>query len=179
MAKNSRQFSEEEFAHLKKSQAGFKEIYLAFVESIYAYAWNLSQDSHLADDITAETFSRGLGVIKQFRGGPGAFKLWLYRTARNCYLEEIRKNSKTTSNEEFLDLVGDDSSGAEIEHELNLEVVELAVSKLPVGDRELIFLRYKRDLSHKQIADVTNISSDNVRKRISRALQTLKRIINK
>ena len=44
----------------------FEEIYNRYFRKVYAFAYSLSQDAHLAEEITQDTFFRALQHPDQF-----------------------------------------------------------------------------------------------------------------
>lgn len=56
----------------------------------------------------------------------------------------------------------------------NNATVQAFIDKLPEEDREIVLLYYREEQSSKQVAQLLNLSEANVRKKLSRARQTLR-----
>ncbi len=56
-------------------------------------------------------------------------------------------------------------------------IIEDALKKLPKDDHEIILLFYSENLSYEEISKVLNISVENVKVKLHRAKEKLRRII--
>lgn len=72
----------------------FEEIYSQYFKDIYRYILSLSQDTHLAEEITQETFFKALASLDQFDGRKD-IRAWLFTIGRNTYLSHCKKQSRT------------------------------------------------------------------------------------
>ena len=133
-------------------------------------------------DALVSTF-RHAGDIRD----PGAFRAWLYRTVRNACLLNRRKRVDEPAHLLSLD-VPDSPDGAPpldtpspgespeeaadaAERRLHLR---RALLGLPARQREVIVLRDLEGLSTREVAEVLQISEDNVKTRLRRARGALK-----
>jgi len=62
----------------------FQEIYDQYCTDVYKYALSLCRDTHLAEEITQETFFKALKKLDDFRGQCRLF-VWLCQIAKNTY----------------------------------------------------------------------------------------------
>jgi len=58
-------------------------------------------------------------------------------------------------------------------------MLEDALKKLNENDREILLLFYQQDLSYDEIANILNISLENVKVRIFRAKEKLRKLLYK
>ena len=70
-------------------ELGFASIYERYSRDVYRFAFYLSGDLAVAQDITAETFARAWAVHEQVR--VGSVKAYLLMIARNLYRDGRRK----------------------------------------------------------------------------------------
>lgn len=72
----------------------FEEIYRRYFQDVYRYILRLSQDEHVAEEITSETFFKAMDGLKRFRGDCEV-RVWLCQIAKNSYYSYQKKNSRT------------------------------------------------------------------------------------
>lgn len=73
-----------------------REIYRLYFKDVYKYLLAISHDSHVAEELTQETFFRALQKIDSFRG-ECELRVWLCQIAKNLFLNLQKKNKKHTS----------------------------------------------------------------------------------
>ena len=71
----------------------FEEIYNRYFRKVYAFAYSLSQDAHLAEEITQDTFFRALQHLDQFEGR-SSVDSYLCSIAHNRYISILRSRKK-------------------------------------------------------------------------------------
>lgn len=71
----------------------FEQVYLDYFREIRLYLLGLSKDSHLAEELTQETFFRALRSIHQYREGTD-LRAWLYAISRNSYRSYLRRQKR-------------------------------------------------------------------------------------
>ena len=104
-------------------------------------------DGHLCEDAAQEAFAkacRKLGSLKT----PSSFGAWLTAICRNEARSMLRKAEPAAS-------LGERDVAAERPAEdPDVHWVRRALRRLPVEARELVYLRYRNELSHQEIADL-------------------------
>ncbi|MGL5329896.1 MAG: RNA polymerase sigma factor, partial [Peptostreptococcaceae bacterium] len=71
----------------------FDELYNKHFKDVYYFIVNLSKDSHIAEDITQETFFKAMKSIESFEGRC-SIKSWLIQIAKNTYFDYLKKENK-------------------------------------------------------------------------------------
>jgi RNA polymerase sigma-70 factor (ECF subfamily) len=136
-------------------------------QPLYTYIFYTVRHNGLAEDIFQDTFIKAITTIKQGRyTETGKFKAWLMRIAHNLMIDYFRqkKNENTVSNDDYEPDLWNSSSLCEdtIEVEMVrsqvLSDVKKLVGFLPDTQREVLEMRYYKDLSFKEIADQTGVS---------------------
>ncbi|HBB00224.1 MAG: RNA polymerase subunit sigma-24 [Bacteroidetes bacterium GWD2_45_23] len=136
-------------------------------QPLYTYIFYTVRHNGLAEDIFQDTFIKAITTIKQGRyTETGKFKAWLMRIAHNLMIDYFRqkKNENTVSNDDYEPDLWNNSSLCEdtIEVEMVrsqvLSDVKKLVGFLPDTQREVLEMRYYKDLSFKEIADQTGVS---------------------
>lgn len=73
--------------------AEFEEIYKTYFYDVLLYIRRLSNDEHIAEEITSEAFFKAMRDIDKFRGDCH-IRVWLCQIAKNCYYSYLKKAGK-------------------------------------------------------------------------------------
>jgi len=171
------------------SQLDLNEIYNEFQPKILAYLSRLI-GPHEAEDITQEVFEKASRKLKTFRG-ESKFSTWLYRIATNAAFDRLRSRSfkhasEHTPMEKIADTearnvwTGQKETAADqnvIRREMSRCVKEY-IDKLPQNHRTVLLLSEIEGFKNKEIADILQISLENVKIRLHRAKAVLKKELN-
>lgn len=163
----------------------FDSIIDRYEKPIYNLIYRLVGDRDEAADITQETFVAAYKSLPEFRNESTIYT-WLYRIAvnkcKNVFKERDRQRhyigSEMPSEDELEQVPNPLEKGepeAEFERKELRELVEKAISELPVDYRIVAVLRDLQGLSYGEIARITDLSVDVVRTRIARARAMLRR----
>lgn len=150
------------------------ELYNRYAAEVYAYCLRMVGEKAAAEDLYQDIFLRMYRYRDHFHGGN--FAHWLFTIARTQCLNYLRRQ-KPTVQENFLDSP-EFAEDPQWENGLLLsEYVEKALQQLPEPYREVLILRYYRDLSFQQIAEELGISLSLAKVRAFRALRSLRTIL--
>jgi len=116
-----------------------------------------------------------------FRGGNS--RSWLLSIVRNACLDWFAKNRKgefSTSIDDDLHAIPDDSGGPEVHllRKADRATVREAIAALPAEFREVIVLREMEDLSYKEISEIAAVPIGTVMSRLARARKLLQRSLS-
>ena len=130
-----------------------------------------------ADDVSQETLLTAHLCFADFRG-EGSVRAWLLGIARNKCLRHLEKNRRRGAH---LRLVPDAETVATAEELLGAnkraERARALLDRVRPSDRDALLLRYSADLTFKEVALVCGIAETAARKRVSRALLELRRVL--
>lgn len=153
-------------------------IYKLYSPGIYRYAMRLLGDECLAEDCTAETFSRFLKALRAGKGPDDHLQAYLYRIAHNWITDSYRRQPPPP-----LELV-DSFVENEIDHpeirasdEIEQHQVRSAMHSLTSDQRLAISLRYLEGWNNDEIMLVMNKSAGTIRALQFRALRTLRKLL--
>jgi RNA polymerase sigma factor (sigma-70 family) len=157
----------------------FEEAYRTHYRDVYRYVLVMSHERDEADDVVGEVFKRAFEAWRDGRGPAGRALPWLLLIARRLLTDRWRHGRliawihlRTDENESRASEGAVDRSAAEREFWIWLE--SLARS-LPARQREVLLLRYQRDLTDAEIGEVLGLSESGVRSLAARAIAALRR----
>lgn len=165
---------EQEQQLIEKAKAdpeAFGLLYSHYVDRIYAFAYQLTRDPMLADDLTAMTFEQALTNLASYEWRGYPFGTWLYQIARrNVYAHTRRTrrllpwsfSKESRSTHSFEEQVEDRT------------ILERHLASLPTNYREVLILRYIHGLPSADVANILSCSVPDVYRYLNRALKKLK-----
>lgn len=157
-------------------------------QRLYTYILHIVKDSALADDIFQETFVKAITTIKQGRyAESGKFSAWITRIAHNLVIDNFRqeKSENTLSADtDDIDIFNRrELADGNIEDLLVTEQIHTDVRRimdsLPQSQREVLDMRFFRDMSFKEIAEATGVSINTALGRMRYAVLNMRRIAEK
>jgi RNA polymerase sigma-70 factor, ECF subfamily len=149
----------------------FKDFYNRERQRFLAYLIRRGGDYHLACDILQESFARLYEKYAE-RFSPQL----LYTIGRNLLLDELRRRKHPPVDQECTDLRFDSQEHEMLVHESYGQVLA-AMRQLTDDERDLLALVVSRELPYREIAEITGISVVNVKVKIHRARQKLRKIL--
>ena len=134
----------------------FEQIYETYFRDVYRYILRLSGDSHLAEEITADTFFKALRSINKFRGDCD-MRVWLCQIAKNCYYTHLEKHKRTVPIQESGLHTAPDPTPP-LEEQLaqtdTARQIQAHLHTLPEPYKEVFLWRVYAELSFKQIGEL-------------------------
>ena len=131
----------------------FEQIYTTYFRDVYLYICKLSNNEHIAEEITSETFFKAMKSIDNFRGDCD-IRVWLCQIAKNCYYSYIKKANRT----ECIDNVEIAEQGVSFEEQLFRHDTAIQIQKIlhdvPEPYKEVFMWRVYAELSFKQIGQM-------------------------
>ena len=131
----------------------FEQIYITYFRDVYLYIRKLSNNEHIAEEITSETFFKAMKSIDSFRGDCD-IRVWLCQIAKNCYYSYIKKADRT----ECIDNVEIAEQGSSFEERLFRHDTAMQIQKIlhdvPEPYKEVFMWRVYAELSFKQIGQI-------------------------
>lgn len=153
----------------------FASLYRQHAADVFRFAYYLSGNHAVAEDIAAETFARALTTADRIK--TGTVKAYLLRIARNLFVDATRRDARLSD----LDATGeplDQAPGPEAVAGARLELVvtRQALATLSEGERSALLMSAVGGLSHEQIAAALECSIPAVKLRIHRARLRLRQL---
>ncbi len=188
--KELKQLSDSELIQLfqhEKQDRVFEELYVRYKDMIFNYIkrflYNLPDD--LALDLVSEIFIKAYQKIPTLKN-PQAFKMWLYRMARNMSINYIASNKfpyislDNKNNNLITNNIKDERINMEdaVFYEQIRTLVFSELEKLDGKTREIIVLKFLNQLTYEEINHITHIPlrtlKDKVKKGFNKINEKLK-----
>jgi RNA polymerase sigma-70 factor, ECF subfamily len=153
----------------------FFKLYNSVQVRLYSYLLTVVHNSSDAEDLLQETATVLLENFEQFQEGT-SFGAWAIAIAKNKSLEFLRKNKKTR-------MIFDDSFYEELscyaeqkskETSHRSEALQFCSEKLSEKNRNLLSMRFRKDISIKKISQMTGCSLDSLYHRFSTIIRSLR-----
>lgn len=173
-------------------EKAFDELVRRYMDSVISYLYKFTGDYNISDDIAQESFIR-LYRYKDRYDENSKFSPWFYsivinraKSAMQIKTDQDHISLNDMNNEEIgkIDHFSDPSDNDELEeyeylNEVKIEYIKKAFELIDPLYKEVIILRFMKELEYEMIAEILNIPVGTVKSRISRGRSQIKEIINK
>ncbi len=148
-----------------------QDLYERHFEELRRYCLQLCRSGEAALDLVQETFLKAMEREEAMDGyTPEQQRAWLYKTARNLFLDGVRRSALLQRKQSLL-LDGEEQA----EDGYARAETELLLLRLPPEDRTLFRLRYLEGYSAVELSELFDMPSATIRTRLLRARQLLKK----
>jgi RNA polymerase sigma-70 factor, ECF subfamily len=162
--------------------AGFEQLALPLLPSLYNHASWLTRNHAEAEDLVQETFSKALRAFDSFQASTN-FKGWIFRILRNTFLTS--RTGIAASRTDFLEdhphvLDTTDASPTPEDNLIRLDnhaALQRALEQLEPPLREALLLCDVEEVKYRDIALILDIPIGTVMSRISRARRALRQLL--
>lgn len=173
--------------YINGDEKALEELISRHNQRVYSFIFSKVYDKEITEDIFQDTFIK---VIKTLKKGAyneeGKFLPWVMRIAHNLVIDHFRKSNrmpKFDGGEDFniFSVIGDSSLNVEgqiIKDQVDTDVRKL-VDELPEDQREVLIMRMYKDMSFKEISEITGVSINTALGRMRYALINLRKLIEK
>ena len=172
-------------AYAKGDNQAFDTLLSRHQSRVFSYIYSVVKNRDVADDIFQETFVKAITTIKQGRyAESGRFAAWISRIAHNLIIDYYRQEK--SENTLSADDEGVDVLNRRVLSDCNIEDVMVneqihndvrrIIEALPENQREVLMMRYYKDMSFKEIAEATQVSINTALGRMRYAILNMRRI---
>jgi RNA polymerase sigma factor (sigma-70 family) len=149
-----------------------------YKKPLFGFFYGMTRDGELSEDLVQNVFFRILKYRYLFRG-EGDFKTWMFHIARNVSHDHFRKNKiqHKEAIENWEDrLTNDENRATQFRHDDELQLLSMAMDRLPEEKREILLLSKFQDKKYKEIGEILGCTEGAVKVKVFRALQDLKEV---
>jgi RNA polymerase sigma-70 factor (ECF subfamily) len=171
--------ADEERLWIQRSKNGDTAAYGLLVDHywprVQRWVQSVTQDSQVAEDLTRQTFLKVWSSLPFFVARSGrSFPTWLFRIARRCLVDSNRyRRSPHPSWLPEADPAETPGPICTLVAGATLTLSQQAISHLPGLLREVFLLRTQEGLPYAEIAIVTGLNHETVRRHICKARKAL------
>lgn len=156
----------------KKDRNKFALLYTKYGKIVFMYLWRrLGHDRDTAEDLMQETFLKAFRHLSTFTYRGFSYVSYLIKIAHNLLVNHFRK-AKEAPIEEAEELPG--ATGVQMEARADAREELASFASLKSHERELIAMRYEKDLPVRDIAKMTGKSENAVKLALSRLRRKMK-----
>jgi len=172
---------------VKQDQWAFNEFYLKTVDIFFRYIQsNFYLSKQASEDIISDFYVKWRTVVKKYNNKQ-SFSAFMRTVFKNILKDNFKKHTDISFSSfdntkdwiKFDEKLEDDFDIFDLlESDFQYEQIKIAMQKLDKEDREIIYLKFIEETDNKNIAEILDISNDNVRQKLSRAMKKLKALLD-
>ena len=173
-SKSLLQCSDEELMDMFRlgDSGAFEVLYARHAPRVFGYLKKRAHSEQMAKDVFQDTFLK----LHRTRGKYNSkknFSAWLFTLCRHAMIDAYRAQSESKNIIEFVD--ANHACTQEVSSNPNSDGISTELlSTLTPRERDILQLRFERDLSFNSISEILGLSLVNVRKIASRAVKRLR-----
>jgi RNA polymerase sigma-70 factor, ECF subfamily len=158
----------------------FEQLAMPLFDQLYNFARWLAQDTTEAEDLVQETYVKALRGFSSFQPGTN-FRAWMYRILRNTFLSSRTglKAAVVLDEESEESLLPAEKTTPEsiLIEQANRDLVQEALSELPLPFREILLLCEVEEMSYQEISETLVLPVGTVMSRLFRARKSLRNLM--
>jgi len=158
---------------LSRDRVAFMALYDHFAPRLNRWLLRLTGDTSLAEELVQETMLTVWRKACLYDSRKAAASTWLFRIARNLYLDHLRRVKVRGGDPVELT----DPQPADDEWQLDARRIREALKTLPVVQAQVIYKSYFEGKSHQQIAAELELPLGSVKSSLRLAFQKLSKLM--
>ena len=166
--------------YLSGDNAAYDKLMIRYGDSLTFFLYGYLHNWQDAEDPMIEAFARIM--VKKPKIGEGAFKAYLYRTARNL-ASRFHANKYRRQEFSLEDLEGEIPdrllTEEQVQKQEKKEILHLCLKRIDPQFREALWLVYFEDMNYEQAADVMNVNKKKIDNLLMRGKKHLKEELGK
>ena len=152
-----------------------------YKDMVFTLAIKMVKNREVAEEVSQDAFLKAYKYLPKFKGD-AKFSTWLYKIAYNTCLDAIKKNSIQYKNVAIDEININYISSVEtvldgIEREERAVIINDCLEQLPEDEKAILLFFYFKELSLKEIIEITSMTEANVKVKLHRARKKLLSIV--
>jgi RNA polymerase sigma-70 factor (ECF subfamily) len=166
--------------HLMKqgNENAFEFIFRKYHAKIYHFVSNTLYNKILAEDITQNVFLSIWDHREEIIPEKN-FLAYLYTIAKNMVFRETEKMILSSRYEDYVHRIHSSEADFSTLETINADMLEETIlrliDRLPEARKRIFLLRFKEELSNKEIAEKLSVSVENVEMQVRRSLDYIRK----
>lgn len=167
--------------YIERIQAGDTACFACLLDKysrqVHSLILRVVRNREDAEELAQDVFMKVFRNLSSFKGD-SSFSTWIYRIAYNTAISETRKKKyeylaiedsviNNVSEEEVANALGQNDTSVQ------MDKLDTALAQLPPDERGIILLFYMKEKTIDDIADITGLSSSNIKVRLHRIRKKL------
>lgn len=156
-------------------------IYERYANKIYSKCLSLLRNDVLAQDAAQDIFTKIFLNIAGFNQ-KSRFSTWVYSITYNYCIDFLRRKKKEktvlTSEDEGVTEEVFDEVDDKVLMEMELKQLKVILDKIPVEDKSVLLMKYREELSIKEISQIFGKTESAIKMKIKRAKHKAKTLYN-
>jgi len=161
---------------VKRDRASFMHIYDHFAPRLQRYLRNLGVPESMADELVQEALLTLWRKAAMFDPARASLSTWLYRVARNLYIDHVRRQPHWLPIQDGLDRL-DHAESARLDSQpescVDQDILKQAIDRLPPVQAKLVRMCYLESKSHSEISAELDMPLGSVKSSLRRAFAKL------
>jgi RNA polymerase sigma-70 factor (ECF subfamily) len=155
----------------------FESLVRDYQADVWRFAFHLTRDRALAEDVTQEAFLRAFKALNSYRG-QAKFSSWLLRIVRNCAIDAYRKTRRETPVAGQTEPTAGDRRAAGTGAWDDRLAIEDALRALPAALREPFVVIEVLGFDYREASAILGLRVGTVKSRMHRARSQLIRALS-
>jgi RNA polymerase sigma-70 factor, ECF subfamily len=176
----------EEQRLIKLAQTGhteaFAQLYRAHVQQVFRYLYYRLSDVQLAEDLTADVFTRAFKDLPAYQDMGKPLMAWLYRIAHARLVDYYRQSGRRGIEDELDEAMQIQSThegaDANLLRKQMAQALHQAITQLIPSQQQVVLLRFIEEKSLEETALIMDKKANAIKALQHRALKTLAQILN-
>jgi RNA polymerase sigma-70 factor (ECF subfamily) len=173
-------------SYIDGNQKSLEKLINKYRPKIFNFIQSKISNRDISEDIFQETFIKVIHTLKKgLYNEEGKFISWVMRIAHNLIVDHFRKSSrikffKSRDNFDVFKVISDDIPNIEntiINEQVNIDLNKM-ILELPYDQQEVIEMRLFREMSFKDISELTNVSINTALGRMRYAIINLRKLVS-
>jgi len=162
-------------AAVRGDSQAFAALYRENVQVIFRYIYNRVSDTHLAEDLTGDVFTKALQGIGSYTDQGKPFVAWLYRIAQARVVDHYRKVKRRPqeSDVEAEPIPVDENMDENLLRRQAAKALRQAMTDLTADQQQVIVLRFIEGYHLEEVAELMDKNANAIKALQHRALRSL------
>jgi RNA polymerase sigma-70 factor (ECF subfamily) len=161
---------------IERDESALSELYVQYSRLVFSIAMRTVQNSHLAEEVTQDTFLKVWDHPERWEAERGRFTSWLIAITRYTAIDHLRKEQRRPLQNaiEWDDVRLSESALVDELTWQDGRMLHAYMERLPEEQEQAIELAFFQGMSHTEMAEYLNLPLGTVKTRVRLALRKLK-----